>query len=137
MSKAIDDARRLISSRLAELDAEMKELERALVGLGDGTGPRRRRPVRPSKAAVATSAPPRPKRPPSPRRKRTKRAARGQRRDQLLAVLKATPGARPSELAKAIGVRPTQVSVVIAKARAEKLIVRRGDGYALSARAAS
>ena len=30
-----------------------------------------------------------------------------------------------------MGVRPTQVHVLIAKARAEELIVQRGQGYAL------
>jgi Mn-dependent DtxR family transcriptional regulator len=46
-------------------------------------------------------------------------------------AIKASPGARPSELAKEMGVRPTQVSVLIAKARADKLVVKKGEGYAL------
>jgi hypothetical protein len=123
----IDDARQLIESRLAELEIEAEQLERALGSLGEGSGPRRRRRGRPTGAAAA---PAKPKRTPAPRRKRSKRAARGQRRDELLAAIKATPGARPSELAKAIGVNPPQVHALIAKARAEKLIVKKGDGYA-------
>jgi hypothetical protein len=129
----IDDARRLIESRLSELEAEAKQLERALVSLGEGSGPRRRRRGRPTAAA----APAKPKRTPAPRRKRSKRVPRGQRRQELLAAIKATPGARPSELAKSIGIRSTQIHALIAKARAEKLIVKKGDGYALSAKAAS
>jgi hypothetical protein len=50
-----------------------------------------------------------------------------------LAAIKASPGARPAELAKSIGVKSTQVHSLIAKARAEKLVVKRGDGYALKA----
>ena len=125
MPNTIDDARNLIQSRLADLDAEAKRLERALAGLGEGSG-RSRRPGRPRRSAAATSAPPKPK-----RRGSRKRAARGQRREELLVAIKASPGARPSELAKEMGVRSTQVSVLIAKARADKLVINKGEGYAL------
>jgi hypothetical protein len=126
----IDDARRLIQSRLDELDTEAKQLERALASLGEGSGPPRRRPRRPSRSAAVST---RPKPTPAPRRRRSKRAARGQRREQLLAAIKATPGARPSELARSIGIRSTQVHALIAKARAEKLIVKKGAGYVVKA----
>jgi hypothetical protein len=128
----IAEARQLISSRLAELDAEAKTLERALASLGEGSTSRRRRLGRPRKPVAPTnSAPVEPKPSRSRKRKAGKRAARGQRREELLAAIEATPGARPSALAKTMGVRPTQVSVLIAKARAEKLIVKQGEGYAL------
>ena len=130
MSNAIDDARQLIRSRLAELDAEAKSLERALASLGQGERPGRRRLGRPRKrAAAATSAPA--KRRTARHRKSTKRAPRGQRREQLLAALKANPGARAAELARSMKVKPTQVHALIHKARADKLIVKRGNGYAL------
>lgn len=122
MSKAIDHACRLIESRLAEIETETARLRRAVDGMGEG-----RRAVWPSKRAAGSA---RPKRRAAPKRKVGKRAARGQRREELLAAIKTTPGARPSELAKTMGVRPTQVSVLIAKARAERLIVKRGEGYA-------
>jgi MarR family len=129
MPDPIDDARQLIQSRLADISAEARQLERALVGLGEGPA-RKRRPGRPPKSASAVATAPRRKR--APRKpKRAKRAARGQRREELLAAVKANPGARPSELAREMGVRPTQVSVLIAKARAEKLVVKKGEGYAL------
>jgi hypothetical protein len=130
----IENARHLIQSRLADLDAEAKQLERALANLGEGSRPQRRRPGRPRKrVAVATSTPPKPKRRTLRKRKSAKRAPRGQRREQLLAAIKADPGARPSDLAKAIGIKPTQVHALIAKARADKRIVKRGKGYALQA----
>jgi len=128
VTDTIDDARRLIESRLAEISAEVGGLERALTGLQEG-GPRGRRPGRPAK--VARSASSGPTRPAVRGRRAAGRVPRGRRREELLAALEDSPGARPSELAKMMGVRPTQVSVLIAKARGEKLIVRRGQGYAL------
>lgn len=112
----IDRARALIRSRLTELDAEAKELERALASLGEKTA---RRPARPRKPAAAK------------RRRKGTRAARGQRREQLLAAIKANPGARPAELARAIGISANQVHGLIAKADADKLLVKEDKGYAL------
>jgi hypothetical protein len=123
------DARKLIAFRRADIAAETRQLERAVASLGEGTAPERR-PGRPRKSASAVAAPPKRKLVPR-KRKGGKRAARGQRREELLATIRANPGARPSELAKKMGVRPTQVSVLIAKVRAEKQIVSRGQGYAL------
>jgi hypothetical protein len=129
MPTTIDDARQLIQSRLADLDAEAKQLRGALASLGEGSA-RKRRPGRPRKSAPAAAAPPKRKRA-SRNRNSGKRAPRGQRREQLLAAIKSNPGARPAELAKSIGVKSTQVHALIAKARADKLIVKRGKGYAL------
>jgi hypothetical protein len=132
VSKTIDDARRLIESRLAEIEAEARRLEQAVASL-DEAGPSRRgrrgrRRQSEGKAAPAALSP---RRPASRKRKAGRRAARAQRREQLLAAIEATPGARPSELARSIGIRPTQVHALIAKARAEKLTVKSGQGYAL------
>ena len=41
MPETIDDARKLIETRLAEIRAEASELERALLGLGEGPARRR------------------------------------------------------------------------------------------------
>jgi hypothetical protein len=128
---AISDACQLIQSRLADLDAEAKQLERALATLGEWSAPKRRPGRRSKRVAAATSTPPKPKRQAPRKRKSAGRAPRGQRREQLLAAIKASPGARAADLAKAIGVKPTQVHALIAKARAEKLIVKRANGYAL------
>lgn len=134
MPSTIDAARRMIQSRLTDLDAEATQLRRALVSLGESaSGPRRRGPGRPAKATTTGATSPRPKRRRSGKRKSATRAPRGQRREELLAALKDTPGTRPSELAKAIGVKPAHVHALIGKARAEKLIVKQGKGYALKA----
>ncbi len=117
MSDTIESARKLIADRLHAIEAEAGQLRRALEELGERDG----------------SAPAAPK----PRRKRAagkrhrSQVPRGQRREQLLAAIKAKPGARPSELAAEIGIAPGQVSTLLAKARAEKLIVKKGAGYAL------
>lgn len=119
MSDAVDQARALIQSRLTEIETEGKELERALAKLGTNsgaTGRVQRRDPSPAK--------PKPK-----RRHKAARARRGQRREELLAALKASPGARPAKLAKSIGISQTQVHGLLAKARAEKLVVKRGKGY--------
>lgn len=122
---AINDARTLIQSRLTELDAEAKDLERALASMGESPAPRRRR-GRPKKTAAAPSkAKPRAARKPKvakraptasikgkPRAPRKRKAAkgapkrrgrnagrahRGQRREQLLAAIEENSGAGPSQ----------------------------------------
>ncbi len=118
MPDTIDAVRKLITDRLRELEAETNELERAVTSMGE-------------KAAPRASAPkPRQKRANRKARRRSQ-APRGQRREQLLAAIKAKPGARPSELAAEIGIAPGQVSTLLAKARADKLIVKKGAGYTL------
>jgi hypothetical protein len=110
-------------------------LERAVASLGEGSGRRRRRP---GWSGKAVSAPSSTRSKPEPRvggePKVGKRAARGRRRDGYSPRSLPIPApVRPSEPAESIGIRPTQVHALIAKARAEKLIVKRGNGYALKA----
>lgn len=157
MPDAIDRARSVIQSRLAELNAEARDLERALVSLGERPAPRRRRgrPKRAATTAKPKSGAPKPKaakraptasvkgKPRAPRKRKAAkgvpkrrgrnagRAPRGARREQLLAAIKANPGARPAELAQAIGISANQAHSLIAKARADKMIVKKGKGYAL------
>ncbi len=119
MSDTIESARKLISDRLVAIEAEAGQLRRALVSLGerDGTASREPKPGRKRRAG---------------KYRRRAQAPRGQRREQLLAAIAAKPGARPSELAAEIGISPGQVSALLAKARTEKLIVKKGAGYALA-----
>jgi len=118
MPDTIDAARKLITERLSAIEAEVARLHQALANMGERDG-------------SAPAAPkPRRKRGPGKRRRRSQ-APRGQRSEQLLAAIGAKPGARPSELAAEIGIAPGQVSTLLAKARAEKLIVKKGAGYAL------
>lgn len=102
---------------MRELEAEATRLERALKSLAG--------------AGTPQSSAPKPRRKRAAGKRRRSQAPRGQRREQLLAAIKAKPGGRPSELAGEIGVSPSQVHSLIAKARAEKLIVKKDSGYAL------
>ena len=117
MSDTIDAARKLIAERLSAIETEASQLQRALMSMGekDSSGP----------------ATPKPRRRRDPGKRRRSQAPRGRRREQLLAAIGAKPGARPSELAAEIGIAPGQVSTLLAKARAEMLIVKQGAGYAL------
>jgi hypothetical protein len=118
MSETIESLRRLISKRLGEVNEEIKDLERAVASMEEGT---------------RSSAPKLNSRRNSSARKRRagSRAKRGQRRAELLAAIKAKPGSRPAELADEIGIPPGQLSALLAKAKAEKLIVKNGRGYEL------
>jgi DNA-binding transcriptional ArsR family regulator len=118
MSDNIDAARKLITNRLSAIEAEAGQLRRALEELGEIGG--------------SVPATPKPRRKPAAsKRRRRAQAPRGQRREQLLGVIAANPGARPSEFAAEIGISPSQVSALIAVLRKEKLIVKQGVGYAL------
>jgi hypothetical protein len=125
----ISAARQLIQSRLVELDAEASSLRKALASLGERPAPRRR----PGRPKAASAAPAKSKPRAAGKRKNSKRAPRGQRREQLLGAIKANPGARPADLAREIGISANQVHVLIARAKAEKLIITRGKGYAVKA----
>jgi hypothetical protein len=86
-----------IRSRLKELEplvAEHERLQRALNALESGSGQQQQR------------------RQGQPRRRRRSsggRAGRGERRLQLLRILQAEPGRRPSEAAHLMGINPSQL----------------------------
>ena len=141
MPDQITEARELIAARLAELDTETEQLRGALAAMGERSQtPRPRGRNRPPARAKSTKAeeskPTKAKgRARRPTRKASAgRAAPGARREELLAAIAANPGARPAELAREIGAKPPQVHALLAKARAEKLVVKSGDGWALSGR---
>jgi hypothetical protein len=132
VSEAIDDVRALMESRLAEIEAESRRLERAVAIMRDGTREESPRPRRSSEKAggeTATSSKPRRR---GGGRKTVGRAARSQRRAELLAAIGAAPGARPSKLARTMKIKLAQAHALISKARAEKLVAKSGKGYALT-----
>ena len=126
VTDTIDDARKLIESRLAEIEAEGGRLERALTSLGEGSVTPRRSPRRAAKPGPSATS--KPKRGPR-KRLAPKRAKRGQRQAELLATIKKMSGASASELADAIGIKPTQVHALIRKAEAERKIKKKGQGF--------
>jgi hypothetical protein len=121
MSETTEQVRALLHARLEEIHAEAERLKRALESL---TG---------APANGRSAASPRGDSRSSTHKTRGRRAARGERQAQLLAELEKSPGATSAELARAIGVAPSQASVLVAKAKAQRLIVSQGSGYALKA----
>jgi MarR family len=121
MSETTEQVRALLHARLEEIHAEAERLKRALKSLTSppANGRSAASPRRGSRAAAL--------------KPRGRRAARGERQAQLLAELERSPGATSAELARAIGVAPSQASVLVAKAKAQRLIVRSGSGYAVKA----
>lgn len=133
MPDTIAAARQLIQSRLVDLDAEAKSLERALASLGKGVGAKRR-PGRPRKRASVVAAPPQRKR--ARRKGKGKgRAPRGQRREQFLAALEKSPGAKTSEIARQLGISSNQAHTLARRLHKQKAIRKSGRGYRVAAKA--
>jgi hypothetical protein len=81
MSETIDAARKLITDRLRELEAEAGRLQRALKSMGESD--RSRATPKPRRKRAAG------------KRRRRSQAPRGRRREQLLAVIGARPLSSP------------------------------------------
>jgi hypothetical protein len=127
----MSEVRSLIEDRLKDLDDESKRLNKALDDLGGGqpkaSGPK---PGRPPKRTSVVAAPPPSKR--APRKRKGARAPRGQRREQFLAELEKSPGAKASEVAKAIGINANQAYTLAGRLQKEGAIRKRGKGYRLA-----
>ena len=114
MPDPINDARILLRTRLAELQAEMKQVEQALKSL-DG---RRRGPGRPrGRRTRKTSRP---------------RAGRGERQQAFLKAVEQNPGVPTRQLAEKVGVSANQAHGLARKLRDDKMIRKSGKGYAVT-----
>lgn len=120
MPDTIESARNLIEARLCELDTEAKDLAQALQSLGGKAPTKRGRPHR--KAAARRKSPARPKR-------TAARAPRGQRREQFLAALKKSPGAKAAEIAKELGISANQAYTLAKRLHNDGTIRKSGKGY--------
>jgi sugar-specific transcriptional regulator TrmB len=105
-SKVLDEARDLVTRRLAELDEERKRLERALVELG-GKAARagRRRPGRPKGSTSGGST-----------------AKKGRRR-------KRRGGITASEIAKSMKIKPNYLYRVLSDLEKQKRVKKKGRTY--------
>jgi predicted Rossmann fold nucleotide-binding protein DprA/Smf involved in DNA uptake len=116
MTDKLEDARKLLTDRIAELDAERDQLTKALERLQDvGTPARAGRSAARSRGGV--------------RRSRGKRAPRGEREKQLLASIKADPQRRVSDHARRIGVRPQQLYPILNRLIEQEKIEKAGGRY--------
>jgi len=126
-SRVLDEARDLVTKRLAELDDERKRLERALTELG-GKAARKagrrpgRRPGRPkgSTSKKSTTA-----------KKATRRRKRrgGTRADQAVNLIKQNPGITASEIAKSMKIKPNYLYRVLSDLEKQKRVKKKGRTY--------
>jgi len=128
-SGVLNEARDLVTKRLAELDDERKRLERALAELG-GKAARKagrragRRPGRPkgstSKRKKATTA-----------KKATRRRKRrgGTRADQAVKLIQQNPGITASEIAKSMKIKPNYLYRVLSDLEKQKRVKKKGRTY--------
>jgi len=132
-SGVLNEARDLVTKRLAELDDERKRLERALAELG-GKAARKagrrpgRRPGRPkgstskksTRAKKSTTA-----------KKGTRRRKRrgGTRADQAVNLIKQNPGITASEIAKSMKIKPNYLYRVLSDLEKQKRVKKKGRTY--------
>ena len=126
-SRVLDEARDLVTRRLAELDDERKRLERALAELG-GRAARKagrrpgRRPGRPkgSTSKKATAA-----------KKGTRRRKRrgGTRADQAVKLIQQNPGITASEIVKSMKIKPNYLYRVLSDLEKQKRVKKKGRTY--------
>jgi ribosomal protein S25 len=127
----LDEARDLVTKRLAELDEERKRLERALAELGGkviGRGGRRKgRRGRP-KGSGAKKA--KGKARSSTRRRSTGRRKRsGGRADQAVKLVEKNPGISASEIAKRMKIKPNYLYRVLGELEKEGRVKKKGRAY--------
>jgi DNA invertase Pin-like site-specific DNA recombinase len=112
MATALDEAATVLRERIRELDAERRQLERALANLtGDRAG--KRRPGRPRGSTTRTR----------------RRGRRGTRADQAVRLIKANPGIGASEIAKKMGIQPNYLYRVLADLQKNGRVKKSGRTY--------
>ena len=108
-AESIDRARRLLETRLAEVETERDRLRAAIEQLTPSGSDRSARTPR--------------------ARRRSKRARRGQRQEEFLALLKAKPGASIAEIAREMGVKPQQLYAVARRLTESGDVTKRDGSY--------
>ena len=120
-TNVLDELRRLVHERLADLDDERKRLERALAELGGKVT--RRAPGRPrgsskAKSSASDGAAPR-------RRKRRG----GTRADQAVNLIAKEPGISASDVAKQMKIKPNYLYRVLGDLEKEGRVKKDGRQY--------
>ena len=136
-SRVLDEARGLVTKRLAELDDERKRLERALAELG-GSG---KKPVADPAAPVARARNPPGRNPTGSKstsskstgtakkaRRRRKRRG-GTRADQAVDLIRQNPGITASEIAKTMKIKPNYLYRVLSDLEKQKSVKKKGRTY--------
>lgn len=122
-SKVLDEARDLVTKRLAELDDERKRLERALAELGGKAAKKAgRRPGRPrGSTSKSTGA--------AKKTRRRRKRSGGTRADQAVALIRQNPGITASEIAKQMKIKPNYLYRVLSDLEKQKSVKKKGRTY--------
>jgi sugar-specific transcriptional regulator TrmB len=127
-SNVLDEARNLVTKRLAELDDERKRLERALAELGGKASRRAPGRARGSKSSsTASTAKTKTKKAATPRRRRKRRG--GTRGDQAVSLIKGQPGISASDVAKTMKIKPNYLYRVLSDLEKEGRVKKDGRKY--------
>jgi sugar-specific transcriptional regulator TrmB len=133
----LDEARGLVTKRLAELDDERKRLERALAELGGSAKKAGRRPGRPrgstskstrSKSTRSKSTSSKSTGTAKKARRRRKRRG-GTRADQAVTLIRQNPGITASEIAKQMKIKPNYLYRVLSDLEKQKSVKKKGRTY--------
>ena len=122
-TNVLDEARRLVERRLADLDEERRRLERALAELG---GKAKRSPGRPRGSASTTSTP---KASSSGAPKKRRRRRGGTRADQAVDLITSQPGISASDVAKTMKIKPNYLYRVLGDLEKEGRVKKDGRNY--------
>ena|SRR5271170_1215818 len=130
ISNVLDEARKLLERRIAELDEERHRLESALTTLVGKKSPttttttttptRRRGPGRPRGSTSKKAS--------APRRRRRRRRG-GTRADQAVALIENSPGINASEIAKTMKIKPNYLYRVLGDLEKEGRVKKKGRQY--------
>lgn len=125
-SKVLDEARDLVTKRLAELDDERQRLERALAELGGKAAKKAGR--RPGRPRGSTSKKPAAAKGSGKGRRRRKRRG-GTRADQAVTLIQQNPGITASEIAKQMKIKPNYLYRVLSDLEKQKKVKKKGRTY--------
>jgi hypothetical protein len=117
MSEAIEGARRVIETRLGEIEDEASGLRDALASLGGGVrGPARPKPRTSGRANGGL-------------RKGRRRTPRGQRQKEVLEAARKQPGSTAADLGRAIGISTNQAYALCKRMLKSGELKKKGKGY--------
>jgi hypothetical protein len=116
-SNTVDEAAGLIRARIRELDAERKQLERALASLTDGREGRRG-PGRPRGSAGGGGT-----------RGRRRGRRRTTRADQAVKLIQENPGISASDVARQMKIKPNYLYRVLGDLQKEGRVKKSGRSY--------
>jgi hypothetical protein len=119
-TNVLDEARELVKRRLADLDTERRQLERALAELG---GDAKRSLGRPRGSASRTTA----KASRAPKKRRRRRG--GTRADQAVELITSQPGISAADVAKAMKIKPNYLYRVLGDLEKEGRVKKDGRQY--------